>query len=266
MVVSLEQGWMRGWVRRRAAPRAACLGDAFGLRCATGRLNKREKGRGVEELGPGRHGVASDSSQARQRLSLRSCFDGLPRNRVRLRTSGRGPSQPPGCAWRGTVLRSRCTQAARGSPARRRRQPHDSEERDDSGSLVRCTGRSRRIHRFAATPGDVARLASRAIPADRPLFASGALHFQLSPLPYDEPFMTAPIAARALRTSALAVAAFALSPGASALQIFHGTRFTHARPSQLTGDAEKVVIGQLTDDATRDVAILQGDTIVLLDA
>ncbi len=78
--------------------------------------------------------------------------------------------------------------------------------------------------------------------------------------------MTASIASRALRTALLGVSIFALPPAASALQVFNGTRITHTHPIGLTGDAEKVVIGQLTDDATQDVAILQGDEILLLDA
>jgi hypothetical protein len=78
--------------------------------------------------------------------------------------------------------------------------------------------------------------------------------------------MTASITSRALRTAALGVSIFALPSAASALQVFNGTRITHPHPSGLSGDAEKVVIGQLTDDATRDVAILQGNTIFLLDA
>jgi hypothetical protein len=74
------------------------------------------------------------------------------------------------------------------------------------------------------------------------------------------------IAARALRTSALALAVCALSAAATALQVFNGTRIAHPHPIGLSGDAEKAVIGQLTDDATRDVAILQGDKIIVLHA
>jgi hypothetical protein len=77
--------------------------------------------------------------------------------------------------------------------------------------------------------------------------------------------MLHPSRLRPIRSGALVLTTLALSTHPSAQKLFDGTTIGHPHPAgYLTGDARKVVVGQLTDDATRDVAILQESEIVLL--